>query len=135
MAELTGVANNGGGAVLALIPEGRHDGADQRIVLYRLVFTGGGVAELRYRAGAELREIARLARGLRRLAREPQPFAGLTLGWAITVGGEVAASGRRVTVWHEAREGGALDGYGLLVEPDAIEAFVDALEHEITALP
>jgi len=95
----------------------------------------GGEPRLSYRAGAEMREIARLARALRRLSREGEPFAGLTLGWAISVRGDVGDDCLRVTLLHEATAGAVPDAYAVVVEAAAIEAFVTDLEAEVTALP
>ncbi len=135
MATLAGEVEKGLSGEVTLTPEGRHDGPDQRIVLYRLQVTAGGEARLDYRAGAEMREFARLARSLRRLAREGEPFAGLTLGWAISVRGEAEAERWRVTLLHEARAGAVPTPYPLVAGGDAIETFVTDLEGEVTALP
>ncbi len=130
MAELAGSHPESGAPVrLAVAPEGRHDGPDHRLVLLRLTAPG-----LDARAGAEMRELARLGRALRRRAREGEPFAGLTLGWAVTWRGEAAAGGCRVTLLYEAAEGQAPDAYPLVAEAAAVEAFVEALEHQVTAL-
>jgi len=136
MAELAGATDDGKIGVITLAPEGRHDGPDQRIVLYLLGVARGEEALLiTYRAGAEMREIARLARALRRLGREAEPFAGLTLGWAISVRGDVEGERLRVTLLHEATVGAAPDAYPLVTDAPAIESFVDALEAEVAALP
>jgi len=135
MAELTGESDDGAIGVITLVPEGRHDGPDQRIVLYLLGVAGGDGPLLTYRAGAEQREIARLARALRRLAREAEPFAGLTLGWAISVRGDAEGDRLRVTVLHEATAGAVPGPYAVVVEAPAIETFVTDLEAEVTALP
>jgi len=135
MAALAGECDDGKIGVVTLTPEGRHDGPDQRIVLYLLGVAAGETSLLTYRAGAEQREIARLARALRRLAREAEPFAGLTLGWAISVRGELDGNRLRVTVLHEATAGAAPDAYAVVVEAAAIETFVTDLEAEVTALP
>ncbi len=131
------LAGEGGGKSVrvTLTPEGRHDGPDQRIVLYLLEVAAGGELRLSYRAGAEMREIARLARALRRLARERSLFAGLTLGWAVSVRGDVEGDRLHLTLLHEAAAGTAPDAYPVVVEAAAIEAFVTDLEAEVTALP
>lgn len=134
MASLAGEVEEGNLGAITLTPEGRHDGPDQRIVLYALEVAAGGESRLRYRAGAEMREIARLARALRRLARDGEPFAGLTLGFAISVRGEVEDGRLCLTFLHEAA-GAVFDAYPVVVGAAAIEAFVTDLEAEVAALP
>lgn len=134
MASLAGEVGEGGPGAITLTPEGRHDGPDQRIVLYSLEVVAGGESRFSYRAGASMREIARLARALRRLARDGEPFAGLTLGWAISVRGDVEDGRLHLTLLHEAA-GAAVDAYPVVVEAAAIEAFVTDLEAQVTALP
>lgn len=118
-----------------LRPEARQIGPDSRTVLYLLQIAEQGkeAATLNVRSAMQLPELARVGRGLRRLVRAEEPFAGLAMGWQVTLRGEPTAAGCSLTFTIEER--GATADYPVFATGTVIEAFVDALEAEVTALP
>ena len=118
-----------------LQPEARQVGPDARSVLYLLQIEEDtrGSAGLSLRSAMQLPELARMGRGLRRLVRAAEPFAGLTLGWNVTLRGEPTSAGCTLTFTVEER--GTTVDYPLAATGPAVEAFVDTLEAEVTALP
>jgi hypothetical protein len=122
-------------ATVRLRPEARQIGPDTRTVLYLLQIEkrGRGTADLKVRSAMPFPELARVGRGLRRLVRAEEPFAGLALGWQVTLRGEPTAAGCTLTFTIEDK--GATADYPVFATGTVIEAFVDALEAEVTALP
>jgi hypothetical protein len=118
---------------LVLTPEARQTGPDARAVLYLLRLAAEGSAPLlNLRSALQPPELARLGRGLRRLVRAGEPFAGLSLGWNVTLRGEPATAGFTVTLTVE--ESGTTADHAVVATGAAIEQFVDTLEAEVTAL-
>lgn len=138
MAEMHATLPTGSTAIaapgtLVLTPEARQAGPDARAVLYLLRLAAEGSApRLHLRSALQPPELARLGRGLRRLVRAGEPFAGLSLGWSVTLRGETATAGFTLTLTVE--EGGATADHAVVVTGAAIEQFVDTLEAEVTAL-
>jgi hypothetical protein len=119
--------------ILTLTPEARQAGPDARAVLYLLrLAVEGSDPRLNLRSALQPPELARAGRGLRRLVRAGEPFAGLTLGWNVTLRGEPATAGFTVTFTIE--EGSATTDHAVVATGAAIEQFVDTLEAEVTAL-
>jgi hypothetical protein len=117
-----------------LRPEARQNGPDGRTVLYLLQIEeqGKGTA-VNVRSAMQFPELARVGRGLRRLVRAAEPFAGLAMGWQVTLRGEPAAAGCTLTFTLE--EKGVTMDYPVFATGAVVEAFVDGLEAEVTALP
>ena len=84
------------------------------------------------RSALQLPELARMGRGLRRLVRAGEPFAGLTLGWNVTLRGEPSTAGFILTLTIE--DGATTTDHPIVATGAAIEQFVDTLEAEVTAL-
>jgi len=125
----------GAPGTVRLLPEARQIGPDTRTVLYLLQIEeqGKATATLKVRSAMQFPELARVGRGLRRLVRAEEPFAGLALGWQVTLRGEPAAAGCTLTFTIEHQ--GATADYPVFATGTVVEAFVDALEAEVTALP
>jgi hypothetical protein len=118
---------------LVLAPEARQAGPDARAVLYLLrIATAGMAPRVNLRSALQPPDLARMGRGLRRLVRAGEPFAGLALGWNVTLRGETATAGFSLTFTVE--DGTSTSDHTVMATGAAMEQFVDTLEAEVAAL-